>query len=85
MAEKKAKKYEDMTPQEKAVDDYQHGRYSIADSARIHGLSVDEVLALTGNNDIGIVQFVGDQIDDAGPGVPINQQGVTYRQKFTTN
>lgn len=79
------KAYEEMTPQEKAVDDYQTGRYSIQDIARIHSLEVDEVLQLTGNGEIGYVRFVGDQIDDGGPGVTINQAGTVYKQSFTKN
>lgn len=71
--------------EKKIIDEYQKGKYSIIDIARLNNVEVDEVLRLTGNEDIMHVTFVGDQIDDAGPDATVNKQGRTFKQEFSKN
>jgi hypothetical protein len=51
--------------QETIRDHYQHGRGSIQDYARIYHLSVEQVLEIVGETDLGSVSIGGDLIDAA--------------------
>lgn len=73
---------------EQINDDYQKGSASIQTLARIHRLTVDEVLEILGlREETGTLSLVGDQVDEdeLGPGdTPINS-GEKLRQKFSTD
>lgn len=53
---------------------YEHGSGSIQDIARIHRLTVDEVLHMIGQDEMTTVTLTGDMVDqqEAGPGVQLN-------------
>ena len=72
----------------KITDQYNKAQYAIVDIARLNNVSVDEVLALTGNSDLGSVTFSGDMIDEqevAGTNATVNRVGATFKQSFTKN
>lgn len=52
-----------MPLEEKVVWLYQHGKGSIQDIARVHRLTVDEVLAMIGQTDLMTVTTQGDLVD----------------------
>lgn len=73
-------------PLEKQVLDAYNTGVPIVDIARKHRLSVEEVLVITGNQDLLHVTVVGDQIDPSEIG---NQgtynPGQVYKVPYSTN
>lgn len=72
-----------MSIEEKVTWFYQHGSGSIQDIARVHRLSVEEVLHIIGQDEMTTVVTQGDLIDqqEAGPGIhlePSKQHYVPY-------
>lgn len=70
----------------KILEHYQKGQGSIQDLARIYKVEVDEVLQITGNEEMSSVTFVGDLIDASemnGTGQLPNTAGSTYKVKYT--
>jgi hypothetical protein len=65
---------------------YEHGRGSIQDIARIHRLTVDEVLKIIGQDELTIVETTGDMVDqgEAGPGVQL-EHGKQHYVNYTTD
>lgn len=65
---------------------YQVGTRSIQDIARIYRVSVDEVLELVGEKELGSVYLGGDLIDrdEAGPNAEMNY-GQTVKVPFSTD
>jgi len=65
---------------------YQHGRGSIQDLARIHGVSVDQVLEIIGETTLSTVSTQGDLIDasELGPEASISY-GKQFKVPFSTN
>ncbi len=66
--------------------DYQRGKVSIQDIARIRRLTVQEVLDAIGEGSMGTVMYGGDLIDqsEAGPGAHMNYGG-PVKIPFTTD
>lgn len=56
---------------------YNLGKGSIQDYARIYKISVEEVLEIVGESNLGTVEVTGDMIDasEAGPGAEMNYGG----------
>lgn len=65
---------------------YNLGKGSIQDLARIYRVSVDDVLKVVGESNLGSVAVSGDLIDagEAGPGADMNY-GKTYQVPFSTD
>lgn len=66
---------------------YQTSSNSLQDLARIHNVSLDEVLNLTGNGHLATVQTSpGDMVDgtEVGPGAVVNGP-TSAKIPFTTN
>lgn len=64
----------DKKVQAKIIEDYQTAKWTIQDLARLHNISVHDVLKIIGEPGMSKVTFSGDMIDssDAGPGVEMN-------------
>jgi len=76
----------DKTTEEQIKYFYQHGKGSIQDLARIYRVSVDEVLHLIGESNLGTVVAQGDMIDasEIGPGATMNY-GKEFKVPFSTD
>lgn len=72
------------TIEEQIKFDYDNGAYSPLQLSFIHNVEVDVVLRAIGQAELLEVQIVGDQIDDAGPGVAINP-GTRVKVPYTKN
>lgn len=72
------------TVEEQIKYDYDNGAYSPLQLSFIHNVEVDVVLRAIGQAELLEVQIVGDQIDDAGPGVAINP-GTRVKVPYTKN
>lgn len=59
---------------QKILGHYQRGEGSIQDIARVYHVTVQQVLEIIGEGDIGQVHIGGDMIDasEAGPGADMN-------------
>jgi len=73
----------DKTTEEQIKFYYQHGKGSIQDLARIYRVSVDEVLRIIGESNLGTVTTQGDMIDasEVGPGATISH-GKDFKVPF---
>lgn len=76
----------EMTVDEQIKFYYQRGKGSIQDLARIFNVSVDHVLILVGESNLGTVSTQGDMIDatEVGPGAQINY-GKQFKVPFTVD
>lgn len=76
----------DKTTEEQIKFYYQHGKGSIQDLARIYRVSVDEVLHIIGESNLGTVSTQGDMIDasEVGPGASMNY-GKEFKVPFDVN
>lgn len=65
---------------------YVHGRGSIQDIARVHRITVDEVLHYIGQEELTTVETTGDMIDksEAGPGAVL-EYGKVHPVNYTTD
>lgn len=63
---------------------YQDGAWSPLQLSYKYNVEVDQVLIAIGEESMTEVVLGGDQIDDAGPGVPLNH-GSKQKIKFTKN
>lgn len=65
---------------------YQRGINSIQSIARIYRVSVDQVLEIIGEENLGTVTIAGDLIDasEAGPGAAMNY-GRDYKVPFSVD
>lgn len=72
------------TISEQIKEDYENGAFSPLQLAYKHNVEIDEVLIAIGQAEMLTVQIVGDQIDSAGPGVPLNY-GTRERVNYTKN
>jgi hypothetical protein len=74
----------ELTTAEKIKQDYENGAFSPLQLAYKHNVEVDEVLVAIGQAELLEVHIVGDQVDSAGPGVPLNY-GTKVRVPYTKN
>ena len=76
----------DKTTEEQIFYYYQHGKGSIQDLARIYRVSVEQVLQVIGESNLGTVTTQGDMIDasEVGPGASINY-GKEFKVPFDVN
>ncbi len=65
-------------------EEYDNGAYSPLQLALKHNVEVDVVLVAIGASDLLEVQIVGDQVDSAGPGVPLSR-GSVAKATYTKN
>ena len=72
------------TVAEQIKHDYDNGAFSPLQLAYKHNVEVDDVLVAIGEGNMLEVHIVGDQVDSAGPGVPISY-GTKARVKYTKN
>lgn len=63
---------------------YDNGSWSPLELSYKFKVEVDEVLDAIGQNEMNYVQIVGDQVDDAGPGVQISR-GSVQKVKYSKN
>lgn len=64
--------------------DYDNGAWSPLQLALKYNVEVDEVLVAIGQGELLEVTIVGDQVDSAGPGVPISS-GTVQKVHYTKN
>lgn len=65
---------------------YEHGKGSIQDIARVHRISVDEVLQIIGQGELSTVETTGDMIDQSelGPGATL-EHGRQHYVNYSTD
>lgn len=65
---------------------YQHGSGSIQDIARVHRMTVEEVLHIIGQDEMTTVETTGDMIDqsEAGPGAQLSY-GEKHHAQYSTD
>jgi len=72
------------TVSEQIKDDYNNGAFSPLQLAYKYNVEVEDVLIAIEQPEMLEVQIVGDQIDSAGPGVPISH-GTRHKVQYTKN
>lgn len=73
-----------LTVTEQIAHDYHHGAFSPLQLAYKYNVEIADVLVAIDQPEMLEVQIVGDQVDSAGPGVPLNH-GSSARIPFTKN
>ena len=73
-----------LTIQEQIKRDYQNGAFSPLQLSYKYSVEVDEVLRAIDQGEMLEVHIVGDQVDSAGPGIPISY-GTKARIPYTKN
>ena len=74
----------ELTVPEQIKYDYDNGSFSPLQLAYKHNVEIDEVLVAIGQKQMLEVHIVGDQVDSAGPGVPLNH-GTSVKVPYTKN
>ena len=63
---------------------YDNGAWSPLELSYKFKVEVDEVLSAIGQDEMNYVQIVGDQVDDAGPGVAVSR-GSVQKVEYSKN